>query len=181
MRVKLKTEQARFVPASMLAGGALLFMCAWVGTRPGPELPRFAVEVTVAPVIDPDRLAALCIFAEARGEEWGGQVAVGNVIRNRMARRYFSDGTVAGTIFKPLQFSWANAYDPQRVRVFETDDTDPAYVVAMSAWKASADSRPGGDALLYHAEYVKPSWATADSVRLVRQVGRHLFYEVVKG
>ena len=144
-----------------------------------PELAR--EEVPLPPVLDPDRLAALCIFAEARGESFAGQVAVGNVIRNRMARRYQSDGTVPGTVFRPFQFSWANTDDGQRVRVLSAHDEDMEYVTALRAWHASATERPVGDAVLYHAEYVSPKWAVAEGVRLVRQIGRHLFYDETRG
>jgi spore germination cell wall hydrolase CwlJ-like protein len=131
----------------------------------------------VPPVINPDCLAALCIFAEARGEPWEGQVAVGNVVRNRMARRYASDGTVHDTVLRPLQFSWTNSSDKQRVRVFQCDDEDPRYLRAMAAWRASAKKRLVDGAVLYHSTAVNPGWAKAATVKLVRQIGAHVFYE----
>jgi len=50
-------------------------------------------------------LYALCIWTEARGEMYEGKVAVARVIANRMAQRYESDGTIAGTVLAPNQFS----------------------------------------------------------------------------
>lgn len=52
-------------------------------------------------------LAALCILEEAGGESDDGKAAVARVIKNRMERKYESDGTLAGTILKWDQFSWA--------------------------------------------------------------------------
>lgn len=52
-----------------------------------------------------DDLAATCIADEAANQPYEGKVAVGIVILNRMARKYESDGTVAGTVLKHFQFS----------------------------------------------------------------------------
>jgi spore germination cell wall hydrolase CwlJ-like protein len=57
-------------------------------------------------VTDAD-LFALCVYQEACGEPYEGKAAVARVIHNRMAHRYFSDGTVAGTVLAYDQFSWA--------------------------------------------------------------------------
>lgn len=132
-------------------------------------------------VLSPDCLAALCIFAEARGEPFEGMVAVGSVLRNRMARRYQSDGTVPGTVFRPWAFSWANTNDRQRVRVFGCMDDDPHYQKALEAWRASETERPVGSAVLYHADYITPGWASAATVRFVKQIGRHRFFDEDKG
>lgn len=51
-------------------------------------------------------LLGLCVLQEAAGESDDGRAAVARVIKNRMALKYASDGTVAGTILKYDQFSW---------------------------------------------------------------------------
>ena len=126
----------------------------------------------------PDELwGALCIFAEARSEPFEGQVAVGCVIRNRMARKYASDGTVTSTVWWPKQFSWTNSTDGQRTRVLRADENDPAWRVAVKAWEESAFSRAVGDAVLYYADWISaPDWAHAPGVKPVRQIGRHRFF-----
>jgi len=55
---------------------------------------------------DPD-LLALCLYMEAGGEQGDGQAAVARIIKNRMRRRFMSDGTVKGTVLAKDQFSWA--------------------------------------------------------------------------
>jgi len=52
-------------------------------------------------------LEALNIYQEAGGEPDEGKAAVARVVRNRMRRKFFSDGTVAGTVLAKDQFSWA--------------------------------------------------------------------------
>ena len=127
-------------------------------------------------VIPDDVWGTLCIFAESRGEPYEGQIAVGNVIRNRTVRRWFSDGTVAGTVAWAQQFSWMNAIDAQRVRVLSASWDEPGMAVAARAWRESATRQLVGDAVLYHADYVAPYWAKAQSVEFVTRIGRHLFF-----
>jgi len=118
----------------------------------------------------------LCIYAEARSEPYEGQVAVGNVIRNRMAKKFFSDGTVCSTVTYRKQFSWMNDQDAQRSRVLAVRWEEPAMATAAKAWFESEHHKVVGDALLYHASYVAPYWAKANCIELVCQIGRHLFY-----
>ena len=128
-------------------------------------------------VIPDDLWGPACIFAEARSEPYEGQVAVGCVVRNRMARKYASDGTVVGTVWWPKQFSWTNSTDGQRTRVLRAELSDPAWRVAVRAWEESAMSRVVGDAVLYYADYIPaPDWAKAPGVTLVRTIGKHRFF-----
>ena len=141
---------------------------------PGADLDQ---QASAGRVIPDDTWGILCIFAEARGEPYEGQVAVGCVIRNRCKRKFFSDGSVVDTVTKPHQFSWMNTSDGQRTRVFRVDRSDPAWKVAARAWFESEYTRPVDDAVLYHADYIAtPYWATAHGIELVKRIGRHLFY-----
>lgn len=54
-----------------------------------------------------DELLALNVYEEAGGEIPDGQAAIARVTLNRMHRKFFSDGTVAGTVLAKDQFSWA--------------------------------------------------------------------------
>ncbi len=126
--------------------------------------------------IPDDVWGILCIFAEARSEPYEGQVAVGNVVRNRTKLRFYSQGTIASTVLAPYQFSWANTGDAQRTRVFSAVREDPAWRVASRAWFESEFSSPVGDALFYHADYVNPEWSKANGIEFMKRIGRHLFY-----
>jgi hypothetical protein len=128
-------------------------------------------------VIPDDTWGILCIFAEARGEPYEGQIAVGNVIRNRCAKKYASDGTVVGTVTKASQFSWMNTDDGQRTRVLRASREDPAWKTASKAWFESEHVRLVDDAVLYYADsIVPPYWSKANGVTLVKRIGRHLFF-----
>lgn len=73
-----------------------------------------------------DELAATCLADEARGEPYEGLVAVGVVIRNRMARKYQSNGDVQSTVLgkgppaAPYSGFWYDMVGGKYVRVCET-------------------------------------------------------------
>ena len=85
-------------------------------------------------------LLARIISAEARGEPYSGQVAVGAVILNRVAHPSFPN-TLAGVIYQPGAFSCL-------------DDGGVNAAVADSAYRAARDaingSDPSGGAIYYY-------------------------------
>lgn len=127
-------------------------------------------------------LAVVTIYQEAQGELYAGKLAVAEVIRNRINQKYSSDGTVAGTVLRPLQFSGWNAKDPGRVRNAKLDDADPIVQECAKAWdEAMAGSDTVKGAVLYYNPDPKlvpvtPDWAMPDSAKEVARVGRHLFF-----
>ena len=125
-------------------------------------------------VIPEDTWGILCVYAEARGEPYEGQIAVANVVRNRTERRWFSDGTIVGTVTRAKQFSWLNSDDGQRTRVFRVERGDPAWLMATRAWFESEHVKLVEDAVLYHALTVEPYWAA--HVRFISRIGAHIFY-----
>jgi spore germination cell wall hydrolase CwlJ-like protein len=84
----------------------------------------------------PELLLALTLYGEARGETAPGKRAVAWVVRNRMERAaewmankgrqhpLFGDGTVAGVVLRPWQFSCWNKGDPNLHRLLEIVQTD---------------------------------------------------------
>jgi len=133
-------------------------------------------------LIPENALAVVTIWQESRGETFEGKVAVAEVIRNRMAKRYSSDGTVAGTIFKPWQFSGNNTSDPNRIPSYKVDDQDPKVMECIQAWetaKAGSDLTKGAVLYLNEALVLKmsgklPIWVAKS--KEVARVGRHTFY-----
>lgn len=121
-------------------------------------------------------LAAATIVGEAGGEPYEGKVAVAHVIRNRMRTRYASDGTVAGTVLHPFQFSLWNTNERGRIRACVVLADDAVARDAIRAWEESATAAHPvlGAAVLYHADYVDPYWKS--HVRFLTRIGRHLFY-----
>lgn len=151
-----------------------------------------------------DDLFALCVYEEARGEIPEGRRAVARVIYNRIASRYFSDGTVAGTVLARDQFSWAwfDMVDGHYTRVCHTlADAEaraesllaPAQaqmiwadcVDAVSEGKPSSGYQGGPQwqalaaeprALLYcNTAISHPAWATPE--KQVAVIGHHTFFK----
>lgn len=124
---------------------------------------------------------AEAIYFEARGEPVDGQVAVAEVILNRVDSDRYPDeickvvnqGT--GRI-NACQFSY-------------TCDGVPEQIADQDAWKTAGrvarrllDGAPRlltQDATHYHADYVDPHWATV--YPRTAQVGRHIFYKQIPG
>lgn len=129
-------------------------------------------------LIPDDIWATLTIWQEARNQPPEGQIAVGEVIWRRTQQHYMSDGTVAGTVLKALQFSGWNAGDPNRVTAAQLDDADPVVQHCAAAWaQAKSGSNYSKGALLYLNPDVLdrlPGWVkNCDEVAVI---GAHHFY-----
>lgn len=126
-------------------------------------------------LIQPDALAIVTIWQEARGEPYEGKIAVGEVIRNRMGRNYSSDGTVAGTIARPYQFSGWNPLDPNFLPSLKLDDADPLVIDCIRAWNESKTTTYAKGAVLYcNLNLARPYWAKQE--KLVTKIGEHSFF-----
>lgn len=111
-------------------------------------------------------LLARTISAEARGESYAGQVAVGAVILNRIEHPSFPD-SVAGVVYQPGAFSCL--YDGQ----FDEPIADSAYSAARDALNGWD---PSGGAIYYY----NPKTATNKWIRsrpVITTIGRHVFCE----
>ncbi|MFO7477109.1 MAG: cell wall hydrolase [Methyloceanibacter sp.] len=123
------------------------------------------------------RCLAIAIYFEARGEPLQGQVAVAQVILNRVRSPLFPE-TICGVVHqgqhqKGCQFSftcdgksdiprndaqWAQAQDISR------------QITAGELWLPEV-----GYSTFYHANYVSPRWA--GSMNKIDKIGRHIFYK----
>jgi N-acetylmuramoyl-L-alanine amidase len=111
-------------------------------------------------------LLARIISAEARGESYAGQVAVGAVILNRIEHPSFPD-SIAGVVYQPGAFSCL--YDGQ----FDEPIADSAYSAARDALNGWD---PSGGAIYYY----NPKTATNKWIRsrpVITTIGRHVFCE----
>ncbi|HEX8526393.1 cell wall hydrolase [Allosphingosinicella sp.] len=114
---------------------------------------------------------ANAVYFEARGEPIEGQLAVAEVVLNRVASKRYPD-TICEVVVQPAQFSFVrNRIIPRADRSSEA--WRKAVAVARIAQAGTADA-VGSDVLWYHADYVSPSWGR----RLDRQdkIGLHIFY-----
>ena len=109
-------------------------------------------------------LLARLISAEARGESYEGQVAVGAVVMNRIAHPSFPN-TLSGVIYQRGAFSCL-------------DDGQFDQPVAQSAYAAARDAMNGYDPTGGAIYYFNPVTATSQwiwSRPLIVQIGKHRF------
>lgn len=109
-------------------------------------------------------LLARIISAEARGESYLGQVAVGAVVLNRVEHPSFPD-TVSGVIYQNGAFSCL--YDGQ----FNEPVADSAYSAARDALNGLDPS--GGAIYYYNPVTATNKWITSRPV--ITTIGKHLF------
>ncbi len=111
-----------------------------------------------------EELLARIISAEARGEPYDGQVAVGGVILNRVRHPSFPD-TLAGVIYQNGAFS----------AVTDSNWNAPITDSARRAAKAALNgSDPSGGAIYYY----NPNTATSAWIRsrpVIKRIGGHVF------
>ena len=109
-------------------------------------------------------LLARVISAEARGEPYSGQVAVGAVILNRVEHPSFPN-TIAGVVYQPGAFTC----------MVDGQFNEP---VADSAYRAARDALNGADPSGGAIYYFNPNTATSGwiwSRPLIKVIGNHRF------
>lgn len=140
------------------------------------EPTRVPLWMRMAMLISPDQWGTTTVVQEALSEPYDGKLGVAEVVRNRMTRRYSSDGTVAGTVLRASQFSGWNSKDPALLMSARADESTHAVQECVRAWHEafSHNTNVVEGAVLYHADYVKPDWA--ERATFIKKIGRHLFY-----
>jgi len=109
-------------------------------------------------------LLAKLIYAEARGEPYIGQVAVGAVVLNRVKSPNFPD-TIREVIYQPFAFT---AVDDGQINL-EPDQT---------AYKAAEDALSGWDPSYGSLFYYNPETATSAWIftrETITEIGKHIF------
>ena len=109
-------------------------------------------------------LLARLISAEARGEPYLGQVAVGAVVLNRVKHPSFPN-SISGVIYQPGAFSCL-------------DDGQFDRPITESAWRAAGEALNGYDPSYGAIYYFNPATATSKwiwSRPLIVEIGSHRF------
>jgi hypothetical protein len=121
---------------------------------------------------------AQAIYFEARGEQYRGQVAVAQVVMNRLAHPLYPK-TICGVVFQDsshrnaCQFSFACDGQPEVIR--EPEPWKQAQDIAQKVADGELYLPEVGDATHYHAAYVYPDWAP--EMKRVTRIGLHIFYK----
>lgn len=121
---------------------------------------------------------AQAIYYEARSESYSGQVAVAEVVMNRMRSQDFPD-SVCGVVYQGMHRQTGCQF------TFTCDGSldleaggrswDRAQKIAKSVIYGMTDELTD-DATHYHADYVSPRWAP--HLIQTARIGRHIFYRV---
>lgn len=133
-------------------------------------------------LITEEALAVATIMQEAEGEPYSGKLGVAEVIRNRMTKRYSSDGTVHGTVLRYKQFSGWNENTQLMRRSLQIDDENNVVRDCIKAWReAMSGSNTVHGAVLYYNPDPRlvpetPDWAMPDSAIEVAVIGQHHFF-----
>jgi len=126
---------------------------------------------------------ALNVYHEARGESRTGQYAVATVTMNRVQSERYPDDVCRVVYQKAWSsklnryvsaFSWTNFEDQSSVIPHESKAWQEAFAVAKDVYLDHERLAKAGDALFYHADYVKPRWARKKN--RIAKIGRHIFY-----
>lgn len=110
------------------------------------------------------RLLAKLIAAEARGESYTGQVAVGAVVLNRVAHASFPD-TIAGVIYQRGAFSCVN---DSNWEVSATNESMKAARDCINGWDPTSGA-------VYYYNPRKTSNAFMLSRPVITTIGNHIF------
>lgn len=117
------------------------------------------------------RCLAQAVYFEARGEPLTGQLAVARVVINRAASGLYPRD-YCSVVTQRAQFSFV-----RKGRIPDANEASTAWIRAKAIaqiahqdlWESEA-----GDALYFHANYVKPGWARRKT-QLAR-IDTHVFY-----
>lgn len=109
-------------------------------------------------------LLARCVYAEARGEPYVGQVAVAAVVLNRVKSSSFPN-TIAGVIYQPYAFTCVS--DGQ-INLTPNSTAYSAAKDALNGWDPTY-----GCLFYYNPATATSAWMRAKTVHLV--IGKHSF------
>ncbi len=125
---------------------------------------------------------ATAIYFEARGESYRGQVAVAQVVLNRVKDYRYPD-TICGVVFQnqsrrnSCQFSFACDGIPETIN--DRQSWAQAEDIAKRFTNGELYLTEVANATHYHATYVRPAWAPR--MTKLTQIGLHVFYKFRSG
>lgn len=125
---------------------------------------------------------ANAIYFESRSEPQKGQIAVAQVVVNRVKNPTYPN-TICGVVYQnkhkrnACQFSFA--CDRIRDRILSKKSWDLAVKLANQVIDGEVWLKDVGSSTHYHATYVRPKWAKTMKRR--KKIGLHIFYKTYGG
>jgi hypothetical protein len=150
--------------------------------RDGSAHPNYAALIDPEEMSREQRCLAEAVYFEARSEPPAGQAAVAQVVLNRVKSGLYPR-SVCGVVYqnrnryKACQFTFA--CEGKSLRITEPGPWKQAVKVARDVTDGTTYLSKVGNALNYHADYVKPYWAR--SLHRNDRIGRHIFYSLRTG
>jgi N-acetylmuramoyl-L-alanine amidase len=132
------------------------------------------------------------IYHEARGDNYAGQIAVADVVLNRVEDSRYPN-TICGVIKQaklsewwlargkevPIkhqcQFSWY--CDGKSDKITNQRSWNQALAISYSMVTTGIYAGITEGATHYHATYVDPYWASSHQMQLIGPIGDHVFYK----
>ena len=146
--------------------------------RPRPPLtPAQELGLEGKERVKAEHCLAQAIYFEARNEPVRGQIAVAQVVLNRVFSPYYPE-TVCGVVFQnahrhlSCQFTFACDGIPERVS--ERGPWIRAQKIAKQALDAQVWLTDVAKSTHYHATYVRPNWIR--EMKVMVKHGQHIFY-----
>jgi spore germination cell wall hydrolase CwlJ-like protein len=123
---------------------------------------------------------AAAIFFEARDQPIQGQLAVANVVMNRVESPRWPD-EICAVVFQPSQFSFTHDGKSDNYRKYTSNvgDRQAIGIAEEIAKSVIKGARLGLTSTHYHATYVSPYWA--NHYHLDGRIGDHVFYTAPAG
>jgi spore germination cell wall hydrolase CwlJ-like protein len=130
------------------------------------------------------RCLANAIYFEARGEPERGQIAVAQVVLNRLKNPAYPN-TICSVVYQNqrkrnrCQFSFACDGIKDRINDKKSWATAMALTDRIMKDDRTLFLNKVGASTHYHANYVRPRWSR--KMKKKQRIGRHIFYQTYKG
>jgi spore germination cell wall hydrolase CwlJ-like protein len=175
-------EQSRSSDHNLDSGGQTIAGKGEVtGVGKRPKSPAEHLDLEGGARAKAEKCLATAIYFEARGETERGQIAVAQVILNRVFSGYYP-ATVCGVVYQnahrhlACQFTFACDGIPDRVT--EPEPWERAKRIARETLDGRLWLPEVGKATHYHAYWVRPGWAR--TMHKLHKLGVHTFYRPPK-
>ena len=118
--------------------------------------------------------AAQNVYFESRGEPDLGQLAVTQVVLNRVNSHKWPN-TVCGVVWQEKQFSWTHDGKSDRIKLSTKQDRRVWIKSVFYAVMSMIEDDATNGATHYHNTSVEPYWV--ESMTQIAHIGNHIFYK----
>jgi Cell Wall Hydrolase len=147
-----------------------------------PGQPNYAKLISPKAAKRELKCLAEAIYFEARSESEAGQIAVAQVVLNRVKSPLYPN-TICGVVYqnshRHLACQFTFTCEGKKLRITEPGPWRQAVRLSKAVLGGEAYDKEVAGATHYHATYVKPRWAK--KLRRMEKIGTHIFYKLRPG